>query len=144
MLGLLFPAPQPQRDWKSSSVDRALHKIRKRGLVIQAFSCISPIKCSRDLRSSRSQREGEKLGKRWLHNWKPTSFLLIKNNKITSSIEGWIPVTDPLRMSSLSLSVSLKKPWKLILITCSRKTKRPSTKTLKSFRLVLKNAKRDT
>lgn len=97
-----------------------------------AVACLSPIKCSGDLRSSKSQREGEKLGERWLYNWKRTRFFLIKNNKITSSIEGWIPVTDPLRMSSLSLNVSLNKSWKLILIKCSSKTKLPSTKHLKA------------
>lgn len=138
-LGLLFPAPQLQRDWKSSSVDRTLHKIKKLGFATQAFSCkqlattcFSPIKCSGDLRSSKSQKGRRKTWERWLHNWKQTSFFLITSNKITSSIEGWIPVTDPLRMSSLSLYVSLNKPWKLILIKCSSKTKLPSTKHLKA------------
>lgn len=108
-----------------------------------ANACFSPIKCSGDLRSSKSQREGEKLGERWLHNWQHTCFFLIKNNKIRSSTEGWIPVTDPLRINSLSLNVSLNKPWKLILIKCPSRTKLPSTEHLKasvlSWRIQKKN-----
>lgn len=143
-LGLLCSAPQRQRDWKSSSVDRTLHKTKMwlcySGFQLQqlATTCPNPIKRSGDLRSSKSQREEEKLGERWLHNWKHASFFLIKNNKITSSIEGWIPVTDPLRMSSLSLNVSLNELWKEILIKCSTKHSKASVLSSKIQKEILK------
>lgn len=124
-----------------SSVDRPRQNTEKRCSVTWPSSCSSwqllasvPSNAV-DRRSSESQREGNSLGGRWLHNWKSTSLFLIKNNKITSSIEGWIPVTDPLRMSLLLLNVSLHKPWKLIRVKCLSKINLPSSKRLKVWDL---------
>lgn len=145
-LRLPFPPPQLQTDWKCSSLDRPLHK-KKCCSVTQASSCgswqllASVPSNAVDLRSSKSQREGNSLGGRRLHNWQSTSPFLIKNNKITSSIEGWIPVADPLRMSSLSLNVSLHKPWKLIHVKCLSKINLLSSKHLK-FQSCLENCKK--
>lgn len=88
-----------------------------------------------DLRNSKNQRERNRIVEKGLHNSKSTSPFLIKKKKIKkkimSSAEGWIPVTDPLRMSSVSLNVSLHKPWKLIHVKSLRKTKPPLPETLK-------------